>query len=62
MKKDEYVVAIYGFAGQGAGDLSFNEGDTIKITKKTGTDQDWWEGELYGSRGSFPANYCQPIN
>lgn len=60
MKKAEYVVAIYDFAGQGAGDLSFNEGDRIRIIKKTGTDQDWWEGELCGVKGSFPANYCQP--
>lgn len=57
---DEYVVAQYDFAGQGAGDLSFREGDRIKIVKKTNTDQDWWTGELGGARGSFPANYCKP--
>lgn len=56
----EYVVAQYAFAGQGAGDLSFNEGDRIKIVKKTKTDQDWWVGELNGKQGSFPANYCKP--
>ncbi|KAK3951137.1 hypothetical protein QBC32DRAFT_239977 [Pseudoneurospora amorphoporcata] len=56
----EYVVAQYTFAGQGAGDLAFNEGDRIKIVKKTNTDQDWWVGELNGKRGNFPANYCKP--
>ncbi|KAI0172407.1 hypothetical protein GGR52DRAFT_590904 [Hypoxylon sp. FL1284] len=55
----EYVVAQYPFSGQGAGDLSFREGDRIKIVKKTGTDQDWWVGELDGVKGSFPANYCK---
>lgn len=59
-KAEEYVVAQYDFAGQGAGDLSFHEGDRIKIIKKTQTDQDWWTGELAGKRGSFPANYCKP--
>lgn len=46
------------FAG-GPGDLSFREGDRIKIVKKTQTDQDWWIGELGGIKGSFPANYCK---
>ncbi|KAF0315065.1 sh3 domain signaling protein [Colletotrichum asianum] len=55
---DEFVVAQYDFAG-GAGDLSFREGDRIKIVKKTQTDQDWWIGELGGIKGSFPANYCK---
>ncbi|XXH05791.1 hypothetical protein Hte_012229 [Hypoxylon texense] len=55
----EFVVAQYPFSGQGPKDLSFREGDRIKIIKKTGTDQDWWEGELGGVKGSFPANYCK---
>lgn len=59
-KPEEYVIAQYDFAGQGAGDLSFREGDRIKIVKKTNTDQDWWTGELGGRKGSFPANYCKP--
>ncbi|KAI8966372.1 hypothetical protein F5Y11DRAFT_309038 [Daldinia sp. FL1419] len=56
---EEFVIAQYDFAGQNAGDLSFREGDRIKIVKKTGTDQDWWMGELDGVKGSFPANYCK---
>ncbi|RYP32158.1 hypothetical protein DL767_005394 [Monosporascus sp. MG133] len=56
---DEFVVAQYAFTGQGAGDLSFREGDRIRIVKKTATDQDWWVGELGGVQGSFPANYCR---
>jgi amphiphysin len=55
----EYVTALYDFNGEGEGDLSFREGDRIRIVKKTGSVNDWWEGELRGSRGSFPANYCQ---
>lgn len=56
---EEFVVAQYAFSGQGAGDLSFREGDRIRIVKRTATDQDWWVGELGGVRGNFPANYCR---
>lgn len=55
----EYVIAEHTYAGGQPGDLSFNEGDRIKITKKTGTMQDWWEGEVNGMKGNFPANYCR---
>lgn len=58
---EEHVVALYTFTGQGAGDLSFHEGDRIKIVKKTDTAQDWWIGELGGVRGNFPANYCKAV-
>ncbi|KAG9960273.1 hypothetical protein KCU61_g6676, partial [Aureobasidium melanogenum] len=55
----EFVTAMYDFAGQGSGDLSFREGDRIKVVKKTGSTDDWWEGELNGVVGSFPANYVK---
>ena len=56
----EYVVALYDFASQQPGDLGFREGDRIKIIKKEGDASDsWWQGEVRGQRGSFPANYCQ---
>ncbi|KAK2778587.1 hypothetical protein FQN53_001741 [Emmonsiellopsis sp. PD_33] len=54
-----FVTALYDFAGQGAGDLVFREGDRIRVLKKTDSTDDWWEGELKGVRGSFPANYCE---
>jgi hypothetical protein len=41
-KPEEWVVAQYAFAGQGSGDLSFREGDRIRVVKRTGTDQDWY--------------------
>lgn len=58
-RPDEFVIALYAFSGQSAGDLSFREGDRIRVVKRTGTDQDWWVGELSGVKGSFPANYCK---
>jgi amphiphysin len=56
--KPEFVTAKYDFAGENQGDLAFKTGDRIKIIKKTGSMEDWWEGELSGSRGMFPRNYC----
>ena len=56
-----WVTALYEFAGQGQGDLAFREGDRIKVVKKTDSTDDWWEGELRGVLGSFPANYCQAV-
>jgi amphiphysin len=55
----DYVVAVYDFPGQDPGDLPFREGDKIRVTKRTDSDNDWWEGELRGRKGSFPANYCK---
>ncbi|PWY91471.1 hypothetical protein BO94DRAFT_555302 [Aspergillus sclerotioniger CBS 115572] len=45
--------------GQSAGDLAFREGDRIRVLKKTDSTDDWWEGELRGVKGSFPANYVE---
>lgn len=54
-----FVTAMYSFVGQEVGDLSFSEGDRIKVIKKTNSMDDWWDGELRGHRGRFPANYCE---
>ncbi|KAL6705452.1 hypothetical protein ACN47E_006717 [Coniothyrium glycines] len=55
----EYVTAMYDFDSHTVGDLSFREGDRIRVVKKTQSSQDWWEGEINGVKGSFPANYCK---
>ncbi|KAH7408795.1 hypothetical protein DE146DRAFT_388532 [Phaeosphaeria sp. MPI-PUGE-AT-0046c] len=57
--QSEYVTAMYDFDSHTAGDLSFREGDRIRVVKKTESSQDWWEGEFGGVKGSFPANYCK---
>lgn len=55
----KYVTAIYDFDGQGPDDLVLREGDRIKVITKTDSTDDWWEGELRGMQGSFPANYVE---
>lgn len=48
-------IALFDYVGL-EGDLSFSEGDVIKITKK---ESDWWEGVLRNECGFFPANYVK---
>ena len=55
----QYVTALFDFEAQNPGDLGFREGDTIKVIKKTESTDDWWDGELRGKVGAFPANYVQ---
>lgn len=54
-----FVTAMYDFDGQGDGDLVFTEGDRIRVVQRTESTDDWWEGELRGITGSFPANYVE---
>ena len=56
--KDVWVVAQYGFESGEPGDLVFGEGERIRVVKATESRDDWWEGEVRGVRGMFPANYC----
>ncbi|KAL0620049.1 SH3 domain-containing YSC84-like protein 1 [Plecturocebus cupreus] len=51
------VTALYSFEGQQPGDLNFQAGDRITVISKTDSQFDWWEGNLRGQTGIFPANY-----
>jgi hypothetical protein len=52
----ETATALYDFEGSQPGDLSFKEGDQIKLID---TSLSWWKGEVNGVIGSFPNNYAQ---
>ncbi|XP_031436566.1 SH3 domain-containing YSC84-like protein 1 [Clupea harengus] len=51
------VTATNAFEGQQPGDLSFDVGDRITVLTKTESQYDWWEGQLRGKVGIFPANF-----
>lgn len=57
LKKKEIAVALYDYAAQAAGDLSFKEGDRIEIVTRTDDENDWWVGRLNGAQGNLPGNY-----
>lgn len=52
----EYV-AMYTYESSEQGDLTFQQGDVITVTKKEG---DWWTGTVGGRTGVFPSNYVKP--
>ncbi|KAI5629489.1 hypothetical protein C0J50_2421 [Silurus asotus] len=51
----EKVVALYSYEPGKPGELSFQEGDVIYLTKMN--DNGWCEGILNGMEGYFPRNY-----
>ncbi|XP_025153688.1 intersectin-2 isoform X3 [Harpegnathos saltator] len=53
---NEYYVALYRYASAETGDLSFNQGEVILVTKKEG---DWWTGCIGDKTGIFPSNYVE---
>ena len=57
-EKDPTCKALFDFEGELPCDLSFKRGDVIVITDRQA--DDWWEGELDGKAGIFPANRVKP--
>lgn len=50
----EMCTALYDFAAQADGDLSFHTGDSIEIVTRTANENEWWTGKLNGKQGQFP--------
>jgi hypothetical protein len=50
--------ALYNYTAQENDELTLRKGDIITIVKEH---PDWWEGELNGRVGVFPANYVQKM-
>uniref|UniRef100_A0A3P8WQR6 Intersectin-1 n=1 Tax=Cynoglossus semilaevis TaxID=244447 RepID=A0A3P8WQR6_CYNSE len=53
---EEYI-AMYMYESSEQGDLSFQQGDIVTVTRKEG---DWWTGTIGGKTGVFPSNYVKP--
>ena len=50
-------IGVYSYQSSEPGDLTFNVGEIIIVTKKDG---DWWTGSIGDRSGIFPANYVKP--
>ncbi|XP_028837315.1 intersectin-1 isoform X3 [Denticeps clupeoides] len=57
MEQGEEYIAMYTYESNEQGDLTFQQGDVITVTKKEG---DWWTGTVAGKSGVFPSNYVKP--
>lgn len=57
-EEGEYYVALYAYSSSEPGDLIFNQGDVIHVSKKDG---DWWTGEHNNQSGIFPGNYVKKM-
>ncbi|CAD6939507.1 unnamed protein product [Tilletia controversa] len=56
------VLALFPFQAQMPTDLGFAKGDVVRVTKRTASRDDWWEGiNASGQTGSFPANYTSDL-
>ncbi|CAG7722900.1 unnamed protein product [Allacma fusca] len=56
---DPTCQALYDFDAENQGELSFKEGDIIRLS--TRIDENWYEGTLNGRSGYFPVTYVQII-
>uniref|UniRef100_A0A671WKF8 Intersectin-1 n=1 Tax=Sparus aurata TaxID=8175 RepID=A0A671WKF8_SPAAU len=54
---DTHYIAMYTYESSEQGDLSFQQGDVVMVTRKEG---DWWTGMVSGKTGVFPSNYVKP--
>lgn len=59
---EQYCIALYDYDTTCDEELSFLEGDIVKVLRKEPHDVDdgWWEGELRGQRGLFPSLIVEP--
>lgn len=48
---------MYTYESNEQGDLSFQQGDIVMVTRKEG---DWWTGVVGNKTGVFPSNYVKP--
>lgn len=51
--------ALYSYRGQNPGDLTFNKGDVILLRRQL--DENWYQGEVNGASGIFPASSVEVI-
>ncbi|XP_076286846.1 protein nervous wreck isoform X1 [Lasioglossum baleicum] len=59
---EQYCIALYDYDATCDEEVSFYEGDVVKILRKDPHDVDdgWWEGEIRGNRGLFPSLIMEP--
>ena len=57
VSQSKYVVALYDYDAQAAGDLSFKRNDKIELVERKSDANDWWTGRFNGKVGQFPGQF-----
>ncbi len=57
MRKEPSCRALYDFDAENFEELEFKEGNIIRLVARL--DENWYEGEVNGRRGRFPASYVE---
>ncbi|XP_011140988.1 F-BAR and double SH3 domains protein 2 isoform X1 [Harpegnathos saltator] len=59
---EQYCIALYDYDATCDEELSFLEGDIVRVLRKEPheVDDGWWEGELRDERGLFPSLIVEP--
>lgn len=58
----EHCTALYDYAAQAEGDLTFRAGDVIEVVTRTANENEWWVGRVHGKTGQFPGEFLQPTH
>ncbi|CAH8834190.1 unnamed protein product [Trichobilharzia szidati] len=58
-KQTPACIALYDFDAESPFELSFREGDMLKLIEQV--DENWFLGELNGQEGHFPTNYVRVL-
>uniref|UniRef100_A0A668TAR5 SH3 domain-containing protein n=1 Tax=Oreochromis aureus TaxID=47969 RepID=A0A668TAR5_OREAU len=58
-EEEVHLVALHSYESSNPEDLSFQQGDKIKLLSKI--NQDWLEGQCNGNTGIFPASFVEEV-
>ncbi|KAM5262906.1 CD2-associated protein [Ctenodactylus gundi] len=57
----EYCRTLFPYEGSNEDELTFKEGEIIRLISKETGEAGWWRGELNGREGVFPDNFATQI-
>ncbi|KAM4543677.1 neutrophil cytosol factor 2 isoform 1-T1 [Fundulus diaphanus] len=58
-QREIHLVALHSYESSNPEDLSFQEGDQIRLLSRV--NQDWLEGQCNGNTGIFPASFAEEV-
>ncbi|KFO36224.1 CD2-associated protein, partial [Fukomys damarensis] len=62
IKAKEYCRTLFAYEGSNEDELTFKEGEIIRLISKETGESGWWKGELNGKEGVFPDNFAIQIS